>query len=74
MSSNPSATPAATTSTVPAMQLNIARHILAPRDQRVMLGTDLAALYGVETKVQVQAIKRNSERFPGDFMFQLDAQ
>ncbi len=49
---------------------NIARHILSLRDQRVMLDADLAALYGVETKVLVQAIKRNSERFPGDFMFQ----
>ncbi len=35
---------------------------------------DLAALYGLETKVLVQAIRRNSERFPGDFMFQLDTQ
>lgn len=70
--SNPPATPAATT--VPALQPHIARHILALRDQRVMLDADLAALCGVETKVLVQAIKRNSERFPGDFMFQLDAQ
>lgn len=59
---------------VPALQPHIARHILALRDQRVMLDADLAALYGVETKVLVQAIKRNNERFPGDFMFQLDAQ
>lgn len=72
MSSKSSATPAATT--VPALQAHIARHILSLRDQRVMLDADLAALYGVETKVLVQAIKRNSERFPGDFMFQLDAQ
>ena len=35
---------------------------------------ELAALYGVETKVLVQAIKRNLERFPADFMFQLDAE
>lgn len=72
--SSPSATPAATTTTVPALQPHIARHILSLRDQRVMLDADLAALYDVETKVLVQAIKRNSERFPGDFMFQLDAQ
>ena len=36
-----------------------------------MLDADLAELYGVETKVLVQAIKRNLERFPEDFMFQL---
>lgn len=69
--SSPSATPAATT--VPTLQPHVSRHILSLRDQRVMLDADLAALYGVETKVLVQAIKRNSERFPGDFMFQLDA-
>ena len=39
-----------------------------------MLDAELAALYGVETKVLVQAIKRNLERFPADFMFQLDAE
>lgn len=41
------------------------------RGQRVMLDTDLAELYGVATKVFNQAIKRNLERFPADFMFQL---
>lgn len=49
----------------------IAPHILSLREQRVMLDTDLAELYGVETKVLVQAVKRNLERFPTDFMFQL---
>jgi ORF6N domain len=39
-----------------------------------MLDTDLAALYGVETKVLVQAVKRNLERFPEDFMFQLSTE
>lgn len=58
----------------PALQPHIGRHILALRDQRVVLDADLAALNGVETKVLLQAIKRNGERFPGDFMFQLDAQ
>ena len=53
------------------MQPHIARHILSLRDQRVMLDAELAGLYGVETKVLVQAIKRNIERFPADFMFQL---
>jgi hypothetical protein len=41
------------------------------RSQRVMLDADLAELYGVETRVLVQAIKRNAVRFPADFMFQL---
>ena len=41
------------------------------RDQRVMLDSDLAAMYGVETRVLNQAVKRNIERFPEDFMFQL---
>ena len=41
------------------------------RGQRVMLDRDLAAMYGVETKVLNQAVKRNFERFPEDFMFQL---
>ncbi len=41
--------------------------------QKVMLNEHLAALYGVETKVFLQAVKRNLERFPDDFMFQLDA-
>ncbi|MBK7021973.1 MAG: ORF6N domain-containing protein [Sulfuritalea sp.] len=44
------------------------------RGQRVMLDADLAELYGVATKVFNQAIKRNIERFPADFMFQLTAE
>ena len=39
-----------------------------------MLDTDLAELYGVETRVLIQAIKRNAVRFPVDFMFQLSAE
>ncbi|HEV8080732.1 MAG TPA: ORF6N domain-containing protein [Chitinophagaceae bacterium] len=41
------------------------------RDQKVMLDFDLAALYEVETKALNQAVKRNAERFPKDFMFRL---
>jgi len=41
------------------------------REQKVMLDRDLAVLYQVETKVFNQAVKRNMERFPEDFMFQL---
>jgi hypothetical protein len=44
------------------------------REQKVMLDSDLAELYGVETKVLNQAISRNFERFPSDFIFQLDEQ
>ncbi len=43
------------------------------RGQRVMLSGDLAALYGVEPRVLVQAVMRNRERFPVDFMFQVSA-
>jgi hypothetical protein len=45
--------------------------ILLLRGQKVLLDADLAALYGVETRALVQAVKRNAERFPDDFMFQL---
>jgi hypothetical protein len=41
------------------------------RGQRVMLDSDLAALYGVETRILTQAVLRNAARFPADFMFQL---
>lgn len=50
----------------------IKHHIYEVRGLRVMLDRDLAELYGVETKVLNQAVKRNIERFPEDFMFQLD--
>jgi len=41
------------------------------RNQKVMLDRDLAALYGIQTKVLKQAVKRNITRFPEDFMFEL---
>ncbi len=44
------------------------------RNQKVMLDRDLAELYGVETRVLNQAVKRNIDRFPEDFMFQLNAE
>jgi len=50
---------------------NIKRKIYTIRDVQVMLDKDLAELYTVETRVLNQAVKRNSERFPGNFMFQL---
>jgi len=42
------------------------------RDQKVMLDRDLAELYGVETKRLNEQVRRNSTRFPDDFMFTLD--
>lgn len=53
------------------INLIIENKIYIIRGQRVMLDADLALLYGVETKVLNQAMKRNIERFPNDFMFQL---
>jgi phage regulator Rha-like protein len=52
----------------------IERLIFLIRGQRVMLDRDLAILYGVPTKVLNQAVKRNKDRFPEDFMFQLTEQ
>jgi hypothetical protein len=49
----------------------IERGILIIRGHKVMLSHDLAALYDVEPRALVQAVKRNRERFPADFMFQL---
>ena len=49
----------------------IERRIRLVRGHRVLLDADLAILYGVQTKVLIQAVKRNRRRFPEDFMFQL---
>jgi hypothetical protein len=49
----------------------IERSILLIRGQKVMLDRDLAQLYGVETRALNQAVRRNIERFPADFMFRL---
>jgi phage regulator Rha-like protein len=49
----------------------IERKIYLLRRQKVMLDSDLAVLYGIETKLLNKAVKRNAERFPSDFMFQL---
>jgi hypothetical protein len=55
--------------TIPAERIQ--RFIFVVRGTNVMLSSDLAELYGVEVKVLNQAVKRNRERFPRDFMFQL---
>ena len=52
----------------------IERAIIVLREHRVMLDTDLATMYDVDTRALVQAVKRNIERFPEDFMFQLTAE
>ena len=52
-------------------RINIESLIRVIRGQQVMLDSDLAMLYGVETKALNQAVKRNINRFPEDFMFQL---
>ncbi len=49
----------------------LAARIIELRGLRVMLSPDLAALYGVEPRVLIQAVKRNRARFPADFMFHL---
>lgn len=49
----------------------ITQTILFIRGEKILLDENLAVLYGVQTKVLVQAVKRNLDRFPDDFMFQL---
>ncbi len=56
----------------PAPSDNIATRIHFIRGQKVMLDSDLAELYGVETKYLVKQVNRNADRFPADFMFYLD--
>jgi len=53
------------------IQERIARSIFIVRNQKVLMDSDLAELYGVETKRLNEQVKRNLERFPEDFMFQL---
>jgi hypothetical protein len=52
---------------------SIFKKIVLVRDQKVLLDSDLAELYGVPTKVLKQAVRRNLDRFPNDFMFELSA-
>ncbi len=59
-------------SLIPAERIE--QSILLIRGQKVMLDADLAEMYGVETRVLNQAVKRNLRRFPDDFMFQLSSE
>jgi len=61
--------PKGTSSIIPIERIH--KSILLIRRHKVILDRDLAVLYGVETKVLNQAVKRNIARFPADFMFQL---
>ena len=63
-----------TVSTTAAQVGDIAARIFDIRGARVMLSPDLARLYGVETKVLMQAVRRNIDRFPPDFAFMLSAE
>jgi hypothetical protein len=54
------------------IQSEVSSRIYTIRGEQVMLDRDLAELYGVETKRLNEQVKRNSERFPADFMFQLN--
>jgi ORF6N domain len=60
-------------SSLPVVE-KIEQRVLLIRGHRVMLSTDLAHLYAVEPRILMQAVKRNRERFPADFMFQLTEQ
>jgi hypothetical protein len=64
--------PNQSTATTPAAPTRIEGRIRHLRGQKVMLDSDLAELYGVTSSALVQAVKRNRDRFPDDFMFQLD--
>lgn len=68
----PSSTPPSGQNTPALAPDAIALRIVEVRGQRVLLDTDLAALYEVETKRFNEAVKRNLARFPADFMFRLD--
>jgi hypothetical protein len=52
----------------------VVQRIFELRGQRVMMGSDLAILYGVEYRALIQAVKRNLDRFPEDFIFQLSSE
>src|SRR5712691_1782513 len=58
---------------VPVSSERLTRSILFIRGERALLDADLAALYRVPTKALLQAVRRNANRFPADFMFRLSA-
>jgi len=64
--------PSETSLVLPVTPAFVERRIHFIRGQKVMLTIDLAELYQVEPRALIQAVKRNAERFPDDFMFQLN--
>jgi hypothetical protein len=62
---------ASTNAPAPVLPPRLDGRIMVIRDVRVMIDADLAALYGVPTRRLNEQVKRNADRFPGDFMFQL---
>ncbi len=69
---NPKPAQPEVSSDVALMLPRIETRILTLRKQRIIIDADLALLYGVDTKRLNEQVKRNAERFPQDFMFQLD--
>ena len=62
-------------STAPVLPLEaITQRIVVPREQKVLIDADLAALYGVETRRLNEQVRRNKARFPEDFIFELSAE
>jgi hypothetical protein len=59
---------------IPAKPENLSSLIFLVRGEKVLLDTDLAVLYGVEARALNQAVARNRQRFPDDFMFQLSVE
>ena len=59
--------------TTSALLPRIESRIVVLRGLRLMIDADLATLYGVSTKRLNEQVKRNADRFPGDFMFELNA-
>ena len=56
------------------LPMNVENLIYLVRGHKVMLDQDLARLYDVETRILTRAVRRNADRFPPDFMFQLSEQ
>jgi hypothetical protein len=67
------ATADADVATVPHVQ-HLAKLVYGVRNEKVLIDTDLAQLYGVETGALNRAVKRNASRFSADFMFQLSTE
>ncbi len=57
-----------------ALQDDVKKNLMEIRGQYVILDSDVAKLYGVETRVLNQAVKRNAEKFPSDYMYRLTKQ